>query len=305
MLKNNKIYNFMGIRKITFAFSLALLLVALVSFVMDGIRFGLDFTGGTLIEVGYSEPADLQQIRNALASSGFKGAIVQNFGSEKDIMIRMQGEGSNQLGTEVLAALQSGGDKVELRRSEFVGPQVGEQLKSQGLLALVLALLVVMVYLAFRFQVKFAIAAVLALIHDVIITLGFFAFFGWEFDLTVLAALLAVIGYSLNDTIVVFDRIRENMVNMRKVEVIDIINASVSQTLSRTIMTSLTTLITLYALFFTGGEMLRGFSIALIIGITIGTYSSIYIAATFLPLMKLTREDLLPPELEKEEFETP
>lgn len=305
MLKNDKIYNFMGLRKIALAMSLSLILVSLFSLVTEGVRFGLDFTGGTLIEAGYEEPVDLQQIRNALEAKNYKGAVVQHFGSERDVMIRMQGEGSSKLGAEVLEVLKADGAQVEMRRSEYVGPQVGDQLKSQGVLAIVLALLVVMVYLAFRFQYKFAIAAVVALIHDVIITLGCFAFFGWEFDLTVLAALLAVIGYSLNDTIVVFDRIRENMVSMRKSGIIEIINASISQTLSRTIMTSLTTLITLYALLFTGGELLRGFSLALIIGVTIGTYSSIYIAATVLPMMKLTREDLLPPELENEEYETP
>lgn len=294
----------MGIRKFTLAFSLILLLVSIGSLATNGIRFGLDFTGGTLIEVGYEKPASLEQVRATLITAGYKGAIVQHYGSEYDVMIRMQQEGST-LGAEVLAVLQNADSKVDLRRVEYVGPQVGDQLRAQAIVALLLALIAVMIYLAFRFQYKFSIAAVIALVHDVTITAGCFALFGWEFDLTILAAMLAVIGYSLNDTIVVFDRIRENMLDTRKVEVIDIINGSVSQTLSRTIMTSFTTLITLYVLLFAGGEALRGFAAALIIGITIGTYSSIYIAATLLPILKVSKDDLLPAEKITEEFENP
>jgi preprotein translocase subunit SecF len=302
--KNDRTYNFMGIRKFTLAFSLILLLVSIGSLATNGIRFGLDFTGGTLIEVGYEKPASLEQVRATLITAGYKGAIVQHYGSEYDVMIRMQQEGST-LGAEVLAVLQNADSKVDLRRVEYVGPQVGDQLRAQAIVALLLALIAVMIYLAFRFQYKFSIAAVIALVHDVTITAGCFALFGWEFDLTILAAMLAVIGYSLNDTIVVFDRIRENMLDTRKVEVIDIINGSVSQTLSRTIMTSFTTLITLYVLLFAGGEALRGFAAALIIGITIGTYSSIYIAATLLPILKVSKDDLLPAEKITEEFENP
>lgn len=295
----------MGISKITFAVSLALLLIGLVSFATKGMKYGLDFTGGTLIEVAYEKPTDLEKVRGALAAGGFKGALVQHFGSEKDVMIRMQQQGDKKLGEDVLKVLQADGSQLTLSRAEYVGPQAGEQLKSQAMLAIVIALIAVTIYLSFRFQLKFAAAAIIALAHDVVITVACYSFFGWEFDLTVLAAVLAIIGYSINDTIVVYDRIRENITNLRGVGMTEIINISVSETLSRTIMTSFTTLITLYALLFAGGEALRGFSMAMVIGVTLGTFSSIYVASSLLPVMKVTRNDLIPPETEKEEFDTP
>ncbi len=328
-VKTEKVYNFLGISKITFAVSIALFLIALGAFAVNGIRYGLDFTGGTLIEVGYEKPADLQKVRDSLVAGGFHGAIVQNFGSETAVLIRMQNieeekqaetvkdnednkeSGGNKeskeskLANEILTVLRADGSELHMRRLEFVGPQVGDQLKSQALLAIVLALIAVTIYLSFRFQMKFAIAAILALFHDVVITVGCFALFGWEFDLIVLAAVLSIIGYSLNDTIVVYDRIRENLINMRRVSITEVINASVSQTLRRTMMTSVATLITVYALFFVGGEMLRGFSLTLIIGITFGTYSSVYVASSLLPVLKVTREDLVPPERPDAEFDTP
>jgi preprotein translocase subunit SecF len=302
----DKVYNVMGLSKATFFISIALLLVAAFSFGTKGINYGLDFTGGTLIEVAYENPADLEAIRDALAAGGYQGAVVQHFGSEHDVMIRMQRAGSSQLGDEVLAVLQKHDAKVVLSRIEFVGPQVGDELKSQGVLAVVLSLIAVAFYLAFRFQSKFALAAILSLIHDVVITVACFSFFGWEFDLIVLAAVLAIIGYSLNDTIVVFDRIRENITHLRQVSMTEIINISVSETMSRTLMTAVTMLITLFVLLFTGGETLWGFSMAMIIGVTFGTYSSIYVASSLLDVLKVTREDMIPPDRkEGEEYDTP
>ena len=291
--------NFMGVRKIAAGFSIVLLLLSIASLAYQGLNLGLDFTGGTLIEVGYKDKADIDHIRNTLDGAGYRDVIVQNFGSEQDVLLRMSEAYRANLGDEVLATLQSSSeDQVSLRRAEFVGAQVGEELRDQGGLALLLALAVVMIYVAARFQFKFSVGAVVALMHDVIIILGVFSIFQFEFDLTVMAALLAVIGYSLNDTIVVADRIRENFRVIRQMSAFDVINRSLTQTLGRTLITSLTTLIVLLALLFMGGENIYYFAMALSIGVVVGTYSSIYVAANVLLAMEISREDLLPPEEE-------
>ena len=295
--------NFMAYRNIALGLSIVLVLVSISSLLVRGLNFGLDFTGGTLIEVGYEQAADLSVIRKQLEQGGFNNAVVQHFGAETDVMIRLQRGSSNELGQQILELLREGGQFVDLRRIEFVGPQVGDELKEQGGMALLMALFVVMIYVGIRFQLKFAVGAVAALAHDVLITLGFFALFQWEFDLTVLAALLAVIGYSLNDTIVVSDRIRENFRLLRKGDSMHIINVSLTQTFSRTIVTSLTTLLVLLVLALAGGELIHGFSVALMIGVVIGTYSSIYVAANVLMLMHISKEDLIIPEKEGAEFE--
>ena len=275
-----KVINFMGQRKLAVVFSLLLLIVSIGSLATRQLNWGLDFTGGTLVEVHYSETADLNTIRGTLDSGGYAGAIVVSFGTDKDVLIRLPQGYSDQQGAELLALLQRSFDgSVELRRIEFVGPQVGDELREQGGLAMSLALGLVMLYIAFRFQFKFAVGAVVALVHDVLITLGFFSITGMEFDLTVLAALLAVIGYSLNDTIVVSDRIRENFRKIRKAEPVEVVNISLTETLGRTLVTSLTTMLVLVALALFGGEMINGFAIALLVGVFIGTYSSIYVAA--------------------------
>lgn len=305
MATAKKIYNFMGVRKLALAFSALLLLVSIGSLAVNGLKFGLDFTGGSLVEVGYAESVDLDEVRQKLEASGFEDVTVQTFGSSRDILIRMQVDHDPKLGDKVLEALRAGSDQnIELRRNEFVGSQVGEELREQGGLGMLLALFMIMVYLAFRFQLKFSLGAVIALVHDVLIVLGVFSLLQIEFDLTVLAAVLAVIGYSLNDTIVVYDRVRENFRIMRKENSIEVLNASLSQTLSRTLMTSLTTLLVLVALFYFGGEMIHSFALALLVGVLIGTYSSIYVAANALVLMQVSREDLIPPEKkEGEELE--
>lgn len=293
--------DFMGVRKIAAAFSIALLLISIGSLIFQGLKLGLDFTGGTLIEVAYEKPADITSIRNTLQEAGYEDVVVQHFGSEEDVLLRMSESYRADLGDEVLAKLQAdASNAVELRRAEFVGSQVGEELRDDGGLALLLALAVVMLYVAARFQLKFSVAAVVALIHDVIIILGVFSVFQFEFDLTVLAALLAVIGYSLNDTIVVADRIRENFRVIRQMQPIDLINRSLTQTLGRTIVTSLTTLLVLLALLFMGGENIYYFALALSIGVVVGTYSSIYVAANVLLLTDITRDDLIHEVVEAE-----
>lgn len=291
-----KTINFMGWRRLALVFSVLMLVVSIGSFVVRQLNWGLDFTGGTLVEVHYSETADLTQIRADLDAEGYPGAIVVAFGSDRDVLIRLPQGHSESAGQALLETLQ---DKVkgtvELRRVEFVGPQVGDELREQGGLAMLLALGLIMVYIAFRFQYKFAVSAVIALIHDVIITLGFFSITGMEFDLTVLAAVLAVIGYSLNDTIVVYDRIRENFRKLRGVTPLDVVNISLSETLGRTTITSLTTVMVLISLAVFGGDMILGFAIALLVGITVGTYSSIYMASNILLLMGVSKEDLMIP----------
>ncbi len=293
--------NFMGVRKLAAALSIALILASIGSLIFQGLKLGLDFTGGTLIEVAYETSANVNEIRKTLESSGYEDVTVQHFGSEEDVLVRMKEAYRANLGDEVLATLQAASDEeVVLRRAEFVGSQVGEELRDEGGLALLLALAVVMIYVAARFQFKFSVGAVVALMHDVIIILGFFSLLQIEFDLTVLAALLAVIGYSLNDTIVVADRIRENFRIIRQMQPIDVINRSLTQTLGRTLVTSLTTLLVLLALLWVGGELIHNFALALTIGVVVGTYSSIYVSANILLYMQISREDLLPPEEEEE-----
>lgn len=293
-------FNFMQYRKSAMAISLLLLIVSIASLGVRQLNLGLDFTGGTLLEVGYEQPADLDKIRGQLTNAGFEDATVQFFGSETDVLIRMSEAFRDTLGAEVLEGLKADGDHVELLRSEFVGGQVGEELRDQGGIALLLALAVVMMYVAARFQFKFSVGAVAALFHDVVIVIGLFSIFQWDFDLTVFAALLAVIGYSLNDTIVVSDRIRENFRVMRVGGALEVINTSLNQTLGRTIITSLTTALVLVALMIFGGEAIHNFAKGLFIGVIVGTYSSIYVAANILMVMNITREDLLPPELDEE-----
>ena len=300
-------FDFMKARHIAMVISAILLIISIAALATRGLNLGLDFTGGTLLEVSYEQPANIERVRAQLDESGFVGSTVQHFGSETDVLIRMSEAYRDTLGLEVLEALKTADtdNEVQLRRSEFVGSQVGEELRDQGGLALLMALFVVMLYVSFRFQFKFSVGAVLALFHDVVIILGFFALFQWDFDLTVFAALLAVIGYSLNDTIVVADRIRENFRMLRKDDTIEIINVSLNQTLGRTIMTSVTTALVLVALMFLGGEMIHNFALGLLIGVIVGTYSSIYVAANILLLMNISREDLIPAELEEEIDELP
>ncbi|MEH6357464.1 MAG: protein translocase subunit SecF [Pseudomonadales bacterium] len=292
-------FDFMGKRKFAAILSIVLVVVAISSLAIKQLSFGLDFTGGTLIEVSYEQQADLNLIRQQLALGGFEKPVVQYFGAETEVLVRLPQGYNQEVGGQVLATLSDQGKyNVELRRSEFVGAQVGEELREQGGLGMLLALAVVMIYVAMRFQLKFSLGAVVALGHDVIIVLGVFSLLGWDFDLTVLAALLAVIGYSLNDTIVVSDRIRENFRKMRKGSSIEIINESLNQTLGRTLITSLTTIMVLAALAIFGGEMIRGFSVALIIGVLVGTYSSIYVAANILLVLGISKDDLVIPEKE-------
>ncbi|MFL3647144.1 MAG: protein translocase subunit SecF, partial [Cellvibrionales bacterium] len=291
-----KVYNFMGIRRLAVGLSAMLLVISAISLATQGLRLGLDFTGGTQVEVGYQSPAKVEGVRAQLESAGFEKPVVVHFGSDRDVLIRLQGKPEEGLSDNVYQALQSEGAGVELRRVDFVGPQIGEELREDGGLGMLAALIVVMFYVAMRFQLKFAIGAVLALAHDVMITLGFFSLMRLEFDLTVLAATLAVVGYSLNDTIVVSDRIRENFRKIRNMAPVDVINESLSQTLWRTINTSLTTMLVLLSLFFLGGELIHNFAIALMVGVGVGTYSSIYVAATVMLAMDIQREDLLVPE---------
>ena len=291
--------DFMGKRKFALVLSASLLLMALLSLGFKGLNMGLDFTGGSLLEIGFSEEIDPEEVRSYLEGAGFNNGTVQYFGTNRDLLIRMPPQpGANQssLGDEIFAALKSQYPDGVLRQSNYVGPAVGDELTEDGGLALLTALIVVMIYILFRFTKQFSVGAVVALTHDVLVVLGLFSIFQWTFDLTVLAALLAVIGYSLNDTIVVSDRIRENFRKVRKLSPVDTINLSLNQTLGRTLVTSLTTLFVLLALLFAGGEVIRGFSLALSVGVVVGTYSSMYVAATTLLAMNISREDLLVPE---------
>lgn len=302
----NKVINFMGIRHVAFAVTMVLTLISLGSLAIKGLNFGLDFTGGTLIELSYQKPADQQVVTAQLEKAGFEDAVVQTFGATTDLLVRMPGD-DPLLGNKVAdALLEADSDNpATIKRVEFVGPAVGEELRDQGGLGMLLALAGILVYVAFRFQWKFGFGAIVALVHDVIVTLGVFSFFEIPFDLTVLAAVLAIIGYSLNDTIVVFDRIRENFRVLRKTELIDNINISTTQTLLRTMATSISTLLAIVALMVFGGEPLWGFSLALFIGVSAGTYSSTYIACIFLIWLKLTTEDLIPPAVAEEVDERP
>jgi preprotein translocase subunit SecF len=290
----------MGIRHVAFALTVLVTIVSLVSLVTRGLNFGLDFTGGTLIELSYEQPVALDTVRAQLGEAGYGSAVVQSFGATTDVLVRMPGD-DPLLGQRVAEALQraDAGASVAVKRVEFVGPAVGEELRDQGGLGMLLALAGILVYVAFRFQWKFGFGAVVSLFHDVIVVLGVFSLFQITFDLTVLAAVLAVIGYSLNDTIVVFDRIRENFRVLRKTELIDNINISTTQTLLRTLATSISTMLAILALMVFGGENLWGFSLALMVGVGAGTYSSVYIASLFLIWLKLTRDDLIPPAVEE------
>ena len=303
LLKLSDTVNFMRLRIPAMVLSTVLILGSFVSLGVNSLNWGLDFTGGTLIEVGYEDAANLEGIRAQLNQADFEDAIVQNFGSSQDVLIRIaprDGVKAVTIGEQVLAALRADGTKVDMRRIEFVGPNVGEELTEQGGLAMLVALLCILVYVAMRFEWRFALGSVSALAHDVILTLGLFSVLQIEFDLTVLAAVLAVIGYSLNDTIVVCDRIRENFRKIRKGEPVEIINISLTQTLNRTIITSLTTVLVLVALFYKGGALIHGFATALLFGVVVGTYSSVYIASSVALALGISKEDLMPPQVEKE-----
>ena len=299
---NIPVINFVGNRKYALIFSVILLVVSIASIGFQGLKFGIDFTGGTLIELGYEKTADLEDIRSKLISANYKGTNVQYFGSDTEVLIQLEPQAatSAQLSSSIIRML---GDGLDVRRVEFVGPKVGEELTNDGGLAMLYALIGILIYVAFRFEYRFALGSIAALVHDVIITIGIFSLLQIEFDLTVLAAILAVIGYSLNDTIVVFDRIRENFLSTRHIEPGPIVNDALNQTLSRTLMTSLTTLIVLLALFYLGGEVIHSFAGALIIGVVIGTYSSIYVASSMILALGISKEDMLPSEKEKKEID--
>lgn len=287
---------FMRYRAIAALFSALLLLAALGSLLTKQLNWGLDFTGGTLVEVVYEDSADLTVIRNQLETEGYAGAVVVSFGTDRDVLIRLPLGFTDDQGVEMVSMLRANSTQaIDLQRIEFVGPQVGDELREQGGIAMLLALGLVMLYVAFRFQFKFALGAVAALIHDVLVVLGFFSILGMEFDLTVLAALLAVIGYSLNDTIVVSDRIRENFRKLRRSDSVEVVDISLTETLGRTLVTSLTTLLVLVALAIFGGDMIHGFALALLVGVTIGTYSSIYVAATVMLALGVSKDDLAIP----------
>ncbi len=290
-------YDFIGTQRPAIIISLIIIFCSLALLFTRGLNWGLDFTGGTLVELGYSEPADLDKARSLLEASEFKGAVVQNLGSSREVMIRLApvAELDNAVvGNRLLTLLQQSGQKIEMRRIEFVGAQVGEELAESGGLATLFALLGILVYVSVRFQARFAIGAIASLLHDLMITMGFFALTQMSFDLAALAAVLTVIGYSLNDTIVVYDRIRDNFRKMRNSTVVQVFNDSLNQTLSRTIMTGVTTLLVLGALFFIGGDSLHAFSTILLLGILIGTFSSIYIASPVTIYLGITRKDLMP-----------
>ena len=297
-------FQFMKYRKIAGIASIILFTVSVLSLSFRGLSFGLDFSGGTLVEVTYEKPVELELIRNTLNVNGYEDSQVVNFGTNLDVLIKVADQnGNSSVGEAVYSLLNENGLQGELKRVEFVGPQIGSELRDQGGLGMLVALFMILIYVAFRFQYKFALGAVTALGHDVVIILGLFSIFAWDFDLTVLAALLAVIGYSLNDTIVVSDRIRENFRTQRELEPREIIDLSLNQTLGRTIVTSLTTLLVLFALFIFGGEMIKGFSLALILGVLVGTYSSIYVVANMLMSLTLIQEDLAVPDPEGAEFD--
>jgi len=297
-------FQFMKYRKIAGIASMIIFSISVLSLTFRGLSLGLDFSGGTLVEVTYETPVELESIRNTLIANGYEDSQVVNFGTNLDVLIKVADQnGNSSIGEAVYSLLNEKGFQGELKRVEFVGPQVGAELRDQGGFGMLIALFMILIYVAFRFQYKFALGAVTALAHDVVIILGLFSVFAWDFDLTVLAALLAVIGYSLNDTIVVSDRIRENFRTQREMQPKDMIDLSLNQTLGRTVVTSFTTLLVLFALFIFGGEMIKGFSLALILGVLVGTYSSIYVVANMLMSLTLTQEDLVIPEPEGAEFD--
>jgi preprotein translocase subunit SecF len=304
-MNTKRMINFTGMRKPAMVFSILLILASVGSLIVNGLNLGIDFTGGTVIEIGYPEAADVDKIRKTLSTAKFD-ASVQHFGTAKDVLIRIapqEGEDKAKIGDNVFKILKQSNPGIQLRRVEFVGPQIGDELRDDGGTAMLLALAGILIYITLRFEFRFSVGAIIALIHDVIITVGIFSITRIEFDLTILAAILAIIGYSLNDTIVVFDRVRENFLKLRKVNAEESINTSINQTLSRTIVTSMTTLLVLAALFYFGGKTIHGFSLAMIIGVVVGTYSSIYVASSSLLMMGVTREAMLPPEKEAEEQE--
>jgi preprotein translocase subunit SecF len=298
-------FDFMGLRKPAMILSASLMLISIISLASLKLNLGIDFTGGSVIELGYQQSVELQPIRNALETSGFGDAIVQHFGSSKEVLIRLvpkEDQDKAELSSQIIGVLNEASEsRIDVRRVDFVGPQVGEELTEDGGLAVLYALIAILIYVSLRFEYRFSLGAVAALIHDVLITLGIFSLLQLDFNLSVLAAILAVIGYSLNDTIVVFDRVRENFRKIRKKTSEEITNKSINQTISRTLMTSLTTLMVLLSLFFLGGEVIHSFALALIIGVMVGTYSSIYIATTSALALGITRGDLLLPEKEDED----
>lgn len=300
LFRLKKYIDFVGHRKIAVAVSAFLIVVSIVLLLARGLNFGVDFTGGLVVEVGYPESIELEGIRTTLAEIGYDGAIVQHFGTTSEVLIRIAPDNTDAaaVSNDILRALRADDAVVEMRRVEFVGPQVGDELKEQGGLAMLLSLIGILIYVALRFEYRFAFGAIVALVHDVILTLGFFSLMRIEFDLVVLAALLAVIGYSLNDTVVIYDRIRENFLTLRRADALEVINTSLNQTLSRTIMTGVTTLIVLGALLFLGGQVMYGFAVALIFGVVIGSGSSIYVASTALIALGVSKQDLMPPKKE-------
>jgi len=304
IFKTKRTIQFMRWSKFAFVFSSLMIIASISTLAVKGLNFGLDFTGGTLIEIGFEQPANLDEVRSALASKGFDDATVQNFGSTREVMVRLRPRehvAGEVVGNQIIHAIKSDtGQNVEMRRIEFVGPSVGDELAEDGGLAIIVSLICILLYVSMRFQWRLSAGAVLALAHDVIITLGVFSALQIEVDLTIVAALLTVVGYSLNDTIVVFDRIRENFRKMRKGDSSEIMNSSITQTLSRTLITSGTTLFVVIALFINGGAMIHGFALALLLGITVGTYSSIYVASALALKLGITREHLIPPKVEKE-----
>ncbi|ORT50519.1 preprotein translocase subunit SecF [Vibrio sp. qd031] len=304
ILKPDMMIDFMRWSKGAFVLSIVVIGAALFSLSTNWLNWGLDFTGGTLIEVGFEQPADLEQIRSSLEAKGFGDATVQNFGSSREVMVRLRPRDDVQgevLGNQILDAIKEGtGESVEMRRIEFVGPNVGDELAEAGGMAIIVSLICILLYVSMRFEWRLAAGAVMALAHDIIITIGVFSFLQIEVDLTIIAALLTVVGYSLNDTIVVFDRIRENFRKMRKGEPAEIINGSISQTLSRTLITSATTLFVVIALFTQGGANIHGFATALLLGIVVGTYSSIYVASALALKLGINKEHLMPPQVDKE-----
>lgn len=301
----NRPINFMNLSKPTAILSVILLLIAIVSLSTRGLNWGLDFTGGTLVEVGFSQPANLEELRDVLAANEFDDAIVQNFGSSRDVLVRvpprLEAENADAIGEQLFRLLSTEVDSnLDLRRVEFVGPSVGEELAEAGGLAMIVAAICILIYVSFRFEWRIALASVIGLVQDVLMVLGLFSLLQVQVDLTILAALLAVIGYSLNDSIVISDRIRENFLKLRNTEVPDVINISLSQCLSRTLITSLTTIMVLLTLYFFGGQMVNGFALAMLMGVIVGTYSSTFTRTSIMVALGISREDLLPPEVEKE-----
>ena len=297
-----KTIKFLSIRKFTTIMSIVLILASTFSLMSKGLNLGIDFTGGIQIEISFENAPNIENVRSNLGSGGYEDAIVHNSGSSQDLMVRIpprDGITNKKVGEDVIGMLQASDNSVTLKSSEYISAQVGEELTEQGGLAMIFALIMIMIYIVFRFQWKFSIGAVLALIHDVMITLGIFSFFQLTFDLSVLAAILAVVGYSLNDTIVIYDRIRENFRSMRTAETLNILNSAITQTIKRTIITSSTTLLVLLSLFVFGGSSLEGFSIALIVGVLIGTYSSIFVASTSIFYLDISTTDLIPVKREE------